>query len=231
MQYNNKELHTDHISIDELDAVAAMDADDLSFEDIAQIKVIERKVEACSICQARYLFYAESEAAIALLTPKPVKYAARIADLLRERLDSMGDVLAAADVALQNKINQWLEGAQDVLQSFSAPPLKYAAAGSATRGTGGADGADNVIEIAAEIDEDGFFEFSLPEASSVRLTVSKNTEFGRPICLVLTGKNDTDFAEIYPLTALGRESLRSPKIELNAGDYALCIPTEESESE
>ena len=156
---------------------------------------------------------------------KPYKDASRIADILRKEISSAGMALIADDEAFRDRIRRWLEGSQHVLGSFagSEPPLRYASATGEIRGASGS--ADNIVNLSAEIGDDGFFEFSLSETTSLSFKVKQKTKYGQPICLVITGRDDTVYPEVYQLSAFGRESLCSQRIELNAGDYALCVPT------
>lgn len=232
MQSCNNELHTNHISMEELDRVSAMDADDLNESDIALLQEIGQKMDSCSVCRARYLFYLDSEAALVLLTPKPIIVNTRIADVLREKIASMGTALNAADTALQEEISKWLESAQNVLGSFEQTSLRPAIV-SGMRGFPNGPSEDTEITIHVPVGEDGFFEFELPKDLILTFRVKKETEFGLPVCLVVLGRTNKDFSAIYSLKSVSEraENLISGTIALQAGEYVLCVPTIKRDSD
>jgi len=156
---------------------------------------------------------------------KPYKETSRVADILRKEISFANMALIADDKAFRDRISRWLEGSQHVLGSFAGPepPLRYVSATGEMRGASSSE--DNIVNLSSEIGDDGFFEFSLAQTTSLSFKVKQKTKYGQPICLVITGRDDTVYPEVYQLSAFGRESLCSQIIELNAGDYALCVPT------
>jgi hypothetical protein len=208
--------HSDHITFKELKIMADMDSDDLFGDNLKLLMEISRKTETCATCRLRYLSFLDSEA----IAPKPstITENSQIADLMQEKA-----ALLARDIQL--KINRWLDGAQHLLGSFAQAQLRAPALSSVTRGTG----TSKDEEIAVEVNENGYFAFSLSKEKTIRFTVEKVTDSGEPICLAIFGISNPEFAEIYPLESISRKAknLNTDNITLQPGDYTLCVPTNE----
>lgn len=210
--------HSSHITMEELELVGAMDADAISPTESATLMELYEKIEDCVICQTRYRYYLESEADLATLQAAIPVVTFSIADLLQDKL-------AALDAKIQEKVEVWLDSAQNLLGSLGQSLFQPALAG-ATRGVESVD-TEKIIPVPTG---NGNFDFELSEKTDVIFRIPRKTEDGLPVCLVITGRGDTEFSEVFALTGLELSGivsplLNSPKITLQAGEYTMCVPT------
>jgi len=219
----NNIVHANHITCEELEKLFALDFDVLTDDDIAFIDDIDGRLEICSVCQRRYALFLDTQNTFGALSAQPPEYLpfSRIAVFLQDKLSGL-------DMALKNKVAEWLDGAQNVLGSFEQSSLRPAMGGTEKSAS-----AEATITVTAG--EDGFFDFELPEPAELRFKIAKRTEYGQPVCLVILGRGNTDFTEIYDLSGFDfggftSGDLTSGKIKLNAGEYTACVPTSEEET-
>jgi hypothetical protein len=176
---------------------------------------ISEKRDNCDTCRIRHLVFFETEAFM------PLPSTSQLADLMQEKAASLGK-----DV--KEKISRWLDGTQNLLDSFTQARLRAPVLASVTRGTD--KSAEE--EIAVDVNETGYFDFSLSKEKTIRFTVEKITDSGEPICLAIFGISDPEFAQIYLLESISRKAknLNTDNITLPEGDYTLCVPTNEIKS-
>lgn len=225
MKSDATNIHPSHITMEELELIGSMDADAISPKESAKLMELYEKIEDCNICQARYRYFLESEATLAALQSAIPIVTFSIADLLQVKL-------AAFDIKIQEKIEAWLDGAQNLLGSLEQASFQTAPA-DAIRGTKDIAKPDTkkIIPIAVG---DGSFEFELSEKTDLIFRIQRKTEGGLPVCLVITGRSCAEFSEVYSLSGLELPGivsplLDSPKITLESGEYTFCVPTIEKE--
>ena len=213
--------HT-HISAAQMRAVNNMDADDLSYDDIALLHSVWKKADECSVCRARYDFAMESDRILTALTPDIVRVslADRAAAILQEKF---GDL----ETGLSEAVSRWLSGTMDLLGSLESISLRPALAGAA-RGLH-TEGMEIHLTQDANVAQ---FDFELIEKTPVVFRVSRETSHGVPLCLIIIGRDDTSYNEVYPLTdplakvtRSGKAAkLSSPIIHLEPGKYSIIVP-------
>lgn len=211
--------HT-HISAAQMRAVNNMDTDDLSYDDIALLHSVWKKADECSVCRARYDFAMESDRMLSAITPETetVSIVEKVADLLHAKMISLNS-------ELQEKVSAWIDGAQELLSSLAQPTMQPVMVGAGARGTRGSD----TVEIPLTPSESGTFDFVIVnKETKVHFTALPRPEDGNPVCLVIIGRNNTDFFSVYelehPLADLGIDDIDSPEITLDVGEYTLCVP-------
>jgi hypothetical protein len=222
-----KDKHDGHINIDEFVRLSQIKTEESSDANFAWLREMNDKIDSCDICKKRYRRY------IAVQTFFPGDFAAfepRKETALSSVAALLQDKLAVLDAKIRANVEAWLDSAQNLLGSLEQSSFRPALAG-ATRGAGGAD-AELIIPAPVG---DGNFEFELSEKTDVIFRIPRKTEDGLPVCLVIAGRGGADFSAVYPLTGLelpgvASPLLDSPKITLEAGEYALCVPTIEEES-
>ena len=134
------------------------------------------------------------------------------AELLRARLQSLPD-------ELREKINAWLSGPRDFRQQL----FRLGTASSLPAGTRGAKPVASAAP-AVSSDGDGIYRFTLDQPASFRFSMELPAEPIKPLCLVILSAEDNSFSQVYPLSQLGKSSLRvRDVIELPAGNYILCV--------
>ena len=221
-------IHDKHITLNELKRVAAMDADALDDQDIASLNDINQKMKSCETCHNKYLFFLATQSTFHLMKAGETEPMSRVNEILRRRIAEIGTALNVADATLQKKIVHWLDGAQSILGgAFEQQARLRPAMDSAMRGSGGNAGKDARITMNISVENNGFFDFKLSEKSFLDFEVKKETEYGVPICIVVFGRNQTEYSVIYPLESPSpkAQNLMSDRIELGAGEYTICVLT------
>jgi hypothetical protein len=210
----------EHLTMEELEAMARMDPDDLSPAELRTLREISRKVDECPVCRTRYLFFRDSSAALDALMPRPAQAEIRVDELLRAKVARLTAAADQKDAAWRESLARWLTGAQETLTgAFGRQARLQSALAGAARGSGGA--------VTVTAGAGGSYGFSLPEGTALVLEASQNAPGGTPLCAVICGRAGSGFSSVYPLRQLtpGRPVLSTEEIWLEAGDYTLCIPT------
>jgi len=214
------EVHKDHITMEELKAMSAMDPEDLSPAELRTIKEISRKTDECPVCQARYLFYRDSQATLSALTPRAAQTGVRVSELLRAKASQLSDAVDEKDAEWQRKLVRWLESAQQMLSGAFAQQARLQPVMAGTLRGGG----KSVTVMPAE---GAVYSFTLTEQTCLELEIRPETPSGTPVCAVVCGRNGTEFSGVYPLRRLmpNRPVLLTEHIVLERGEYTVCIPT------
>ncbi len=211
-----------HISAEQMRAVNSMDADDLSYDDIALLHRVWKKADECSVCRARYDFAMETDRILTTLTPEilQLSLADQAAAILQEKLGEL-------ETGLSEAVSRWLSGTMELLGSLETISFRPALAGAA-RGLHAEEIEINLIQDT----NDAQFDFELTEKTSVIFRVSEETSAGTPLCIIIVGRDGTSLNEVYPLNnplaTINRPGkvtkLSSPIINLESGKYSIIVP-------
>ncbi|MCL2578364.1 MAG: hypothetical protein FWE27_10040 [Defluviitaleaceae bacterium] len=211
-------VHADHITYEEMERFFNLNPDALTSEDITLMDAIDNKIEHCSVCHRRYSLFSWSQRTFGAYGSSPLEFSPinRIIELLHDRIGEL-------NTTLNNNVGKWLDGLRNVLGSFEQSSLRPAMSGG-TRGTAAE------LAVTVTVGEVGTFDFELSETVELVFKVARRTEYGQPVCLVVLGRGDTDFFQVYELSGfdfggLTSEDLTSDRIKLSAGEYSICVPT------
>lgn len=215
--------HDDHITPDDLIRLSQITTEEASEASYEWLHQLNGKIDSCEICKKRYQQYIDIQTFFPndfeAFAPPKGSALTYVADLLQDKL-------VALDAKIQEKVEAWLDGAQDLLGSLEQSSFRTVLATDFRNANKETLGFSE-ITIPLSFNEDGFFEFELPQNCELTFTVKKETDYGQPICLVIFGRNSTVFSGAYALKAISErsENLISGKIPLQVGEYILCVPT------
>ena len=208
-----------HISREDIERYLAIDEFDVKPEEIRFYHDFTKKVMTCAECKAKYMLAVDSKIMSDSYKVDLRKYIlSSVADIVESKLDKF-------ESAVKDKMLSWLAGSKDLLNSFDTVVFANAQYALATRGEN-ETATPKIIELAAE---DCSCDFEIQERTKVIFKIPRIIEEGEPVCLVIEGRNDTEFAEVYELSGIDLPGIRSstitsPTIELNQGEYTLYVP-------
>ncbi len=227
---NNYALQHNHITADEIKFILAIDMDTAGNDALYKAVDIWEKIDNCSVCGARLRFGIDAQVLLDTLIPESttvlspellrVSLAERAAAILQEKFGEL-------ETGLSEAVSRWLSGTMDLLGSLEPISFRPAFAG-ATRGLH----ADEIEIDLTQNENDAQFDFELVEKTSVVFRVSEKTTEGTPLFIIIVGRDETSFSEVYPLNnplaAINRPGkvakLSSPTINLEPGKYSIIVP-------
>jgi hypothetical protein len=214
MESNNADTLHEHISLDEMEQLFSMEGDEPRLEELQLVESVDKKVAACSVCQRRYRFFVNWHATFKDSIYKPEPMLEVISAYLQ-------DYLSQSDQQLREKIGAWLEGPQSFIGDLNQLRLSPAGA-SGTRDL--KSGKKTLTpELSAE-GNIGFFNFELQSTVKLNISIKQKPGDDQPICVVIFGRDKTNFTAAYPLETYGKEHLRAKTDALPIGQYVLCVP-------
>lgn len=222
MEFSNKTDHSKHISIEDLERLSALDPNDISKADIDWALRINEMIDNCDICNRRYSFFVDTRAVISSFSTEKKSFSEKVIRYFRKSL-------LQTDRILQYKLSVWLESSQNFMNDLNQMTLRPATA----VGTRGLEDEEDTVNLDIPDDGDsGFFEFELKKEAILSFSIKKETANGQPVCLMIFGREDTDFSQLYPLTPFGKDHLRAKTPQaLPTGKYVFCVPLLQADDE
>jgi hypothetical protein len=214
MKPNNESAH-EHLTYEEVTRFYAIDFEKgPSKDDMNFYNYVDAKAENCSVCHQQMKLYFTIGDLLPSLTVQPQTEKQKFTSYLR-------DFLEQTDQQLREKIGAWLEGPQSFIGDLNQLTLSPAVAS----GTRDLESEEQTLtpELSAE-GNIGFFDFELQSTVKLNISIKQKPSGEQPICIVILGREDTEFTAAYPLKPFGKEHLRAKTDVLPAGKYVLCVP-------
>ena len=208
-----------HISREDIERYFAIDEFDVKPEEAQFYHDFMKKVMTCSECKTKYMLAVDSKVISDSYKVELGKYLlSSVADIVESKLYKFESVV-------KDRMQSWLTGSKELLNSFDTVVFGSAQYALATRGET-ETAAPKIIELNTR---DCSCDFEIQERTKVIFKIPRITDEGEPVCLVIEGRNDTEFEEVYELSGLDLPGIRSstitsPTIELNQGEYTLYVP-------
>lgn len=216
MEFDHTVTQHEHISYEDMKRFYSLNSEELSDTDMDWLLKVDELIDSCDICRRRYMFFVNTQAAFTSLSPEKQSLSERVAQYFQE-------FLAQTDRALREKLSGWLESSQNFMNDLNQMTLRPATA----VGTRGFEEDEDTVNLDIPDEGDtGLFVFELKKETILSFSIKKETANGQPVCLIIFGREDTDFSQLYPLTPFGKDHLRAKTPQaLPEGKYVLCVPT------
>jgi hypothetical protein len=214
MKPNNESAHK-HLTYDEISRFYAIDFEKSPSEDDMNFyNYVDAKAENCNVCHQQMKLYFTIGDLLPSLTVKPQTEKQKITSYLR-------DFLEQTDQQLRDKLSSWLEGPQSFIGDLNQ--LRLSPAGAF--GSRDLESGEKTLtpELSAE-GNIGFFNFELQSTVKLNISIKQKPGDDQPICVVIFGRDKTNFTAAYPLETYGEKHLRAKTDALPAGEYVLCVP-------
>ncbi len=208
-----------HITSQELHRYFLLDKFVRSSEDEQLYHSVKQRIQSCPYCRAQYMNAIDSKVLVSAYTITPKAYfLAIVADALNEKLDIWGP-------SLVQKLRSWLSTSKEFLNSFESASFSSMRPAIASRG----ETKPTPQKIITLTPQEATCSFSVDEETDFVFKAARSSPEGEALCIVITGQNETDYGEVFALTGLElpglvSDTVSSPTIRLQKGEYILCVP-------